>query len=82
MDFPTQKKPTWRNTLKYSSTSAYSLTSPLAQPACSLPSHPATSINSRAKAQFRIGTSRPAQSIIPHPKSQQQAPAEIGRRFM
>ncbi len=31
-----RKKPTWRNTRRYSTTSAYSLTSPSAPPSCSL----------------------------------------------
>ena len=35
-----QKKPTWRNTRRYSTTSAYSSTSPPARPGCSLSSHP------------------------------------------
>src|SRR5271157_2538678 len=38
------KKPTWRNTQRYSTTSAYSSTSPPAWPGCPLPSHPTTSI--------------------------------------
>lgn len=39
-----QKKPTRRSLLEHSVTSAYCLTSPLAPPACSLPSLPANSI--------------------------------------
>ena len=35
-----QKKPTWQNTRRYSTTSAYSLTSPSALPGCSSSSHP------------------------------------------
>lgn len=35
-----QKKPTWQNTLRCSTTSAYSLTSHPAQPGCPSPSHP------------------------------------------
>ena len=38
-----QKKPTWRNTRRYSTTSAYSSTSRPARPGCSLYSHPKTS---------------------------------------
>ena len=40
------KKPTWRNTRRYSATSAYSSTSPPAQPGCSPYSHPTTSLAS------------------------------------
>jgi hypothetical protein len=36
------KKPTWRNTRRYSATSAYSSTSPSANPSCSSFSHPTT----------------------------------------
>ena len=39
---PKRKKPTWRNTLRYSTTSAYSPTSLSAQPSCSSSSHPTT----------------------------------------
>jgi hypothetical protein len=39
-----QKKPTWWNTLRYSTTPAYSLTSPPAVPGCSSPSCPTTSL--------------------------------------
>ena len=39
-----RKEPTWRNTLKCSTTSAYSLTSLPAQPGCFSPSHPTTSL--------------------------------------
>jgi hypothetical protein len=38
-----QKKPTWQNTRRYSTTSAYSSTSPPAGPGCYSPSHPTTS---------------------------------------
>jgi len=38
-----QKKPTWRNTLRYSTTSVYSLTGSPAQPGCPSSSHPTTS---------------------------------------
>jgi hypothetical protein len=38
-----QKKPTWWNTRRYSTTSAYSSTSPPARPGCPLASHPTTS---------------------------------------
>src|SRR5688500_2942135 len=38
-----QKKPTWRNTRRYSATSAYSSTSRPARPGCSLYSQPKTS---------------------------------------
>ncbi|MGZ5247663.1 MAG: hypothetical protein ACXWV5_11510, partial [Flavitalea sp.] len=37
-----QKKPTWRNTRRYSTTSAYSSTNPPAQPGCFSASHPTT----------------------------------------
>ena len=37
-------KPTWRNTRRYSTTSAYSLTNPPARPGCSLFSHPTFSL--------------------------------------
>jgi hypothetical protein len=37
-----QKKPTWRNTPRRSTTSAYSSTSPPVQPGCSPSSHPTT----------------------------------------
>ena len=39
-----EKKPTWRNTRKCSTTSAYSSTSLPARPSCSLSSHPTTSL--------------------------------------
>ena len=39
-----QKKPTWRNTLRYSTTSAYSLTNPPEVPGCPSPSHPTTAL--------------------------------------
>jgi hypothetical protein len=39
-----KKKPTWSNTKRYSTTSAYSLTSPPARPDRPLSSHPTTSI--------------------------------------
>ena len=44
-----QKKPTWQNTLRYSTTSAYSSTSPPAPPSCSLASHPTTANQLLAK---------------------------------
>ena len=37
-----QKKPTWRNTQRRSTTSAYSSTNPPAEPGCSSSSHPTT----------------------------------------
>jgi hypothetical protein len=45
---PRTKKPTWRNTRRYSTTSAYSLTSPPKPPGCSLSSHPMKSIGEAA----------------------------------
>ena len=47
-----RKKPTWRNTRRYSTTSAYSLTSPSAHPGCSLSSHPTTSLEKAAFKRF------------------------------
>jgi hypothetical protein len=44
-----QKKPTWRNTQRYSTTSAYSSTSLPLQADCSLSSHPTTLVESRDK---------------------------------
>ena len=44
-----RKKPTWRNTRRYSTTSAYSLTSPSAGPGRSLSSHPTNSLESRGQ---------------------------------
>ena len=45
------KKPTWRNTRRYSTTSAYSTTSPPARPGCSPSSHPTTSLESREQVR-------------------------------
>ena len=39
-----RKKPTWENTLRYSTMSAYSSTNPPARPGCSSSSHPTTSL--------------------------------------
>jgi hypothetical protein len=39
-----QKKPTWQNTRRHSTTSAYSSTRPPAGPGCSLSSHPTISL--------------------------------------
>jgi len=43
-----RKKPTWRNTRRYSITSAYSTTGPPAEPSCSSSSHP-TAIHCKAR---------------------------------
>src|SRR5207237_3555619 len=48
-----KKKPTWWNTLRYSTTSAYSLTSPPARPGCSSSSHPTTSIDIYRSVRLR-----------------------------
>src|SRR5258708_5916995 len=40
---PKEKKPTWWNTLRYSTTSAYSLTDPPVRPGYPSSSHPTTS---------------------------------------
>ena len=55
-----QKKPTWRNTQRYSTTSAYSSTSPPALPSCSLSSHPTI----RWRAATNIATSSSSNVII------------------
>jgi hypothetical protein len=52
-----QKRPTWRNTRRYSATSAYSLTSPPARPGCSLSSHPTISLDSRDQVRRDSSTS-------------------------
>ena len=39
-----KKKPTWQNTQRHSTTSAYLLTSPPDQPGCPLPSRPTTCV--------------------------------------
>jgi hypothetical protein len=53
-----RKKPTWRNALRHSTTSAYSLTSPSAQPSCPLSSHPTNSdqLTTRAALTIRYGS--------------------------
>ncbi len=53
---PRTKKPTWQNTHRYSTTSAYSLTSPSAPPRCPLSSHPTISRESRDQV-FRDSSS-------------------------
>src|SRR5579862_1704045 len=49
----TKKKPTWRNTRRYSTTSAYSLTSLPARPGCPQSSHPTISLESRGQLRRR-----------------------------
>ena len=49
-----KKKPTWRNTRRCSTTSAYSSTSPPAEPGCSLSSHPTTSTQPLRRAAFKF----------------------------
>jgi hypothetical protein len=61
-----QKKPTWQNTLRYSPTSAYSLTSPPARPGCPLSSHPTTSNQLASRAAFKFSMAPLATSIILH----------------
>ena len=45
------KKPTWRKTRRYSTTSAYSSTNPPARPGCPLSSHPTISLENRGQVR-------------------------------
>jgi hypothetical protein len=51
---PAQKKTTWPNTRRCSTTSAYSPTNPPAQPGCPLSSHPTTSGLERSRLPSRM----------------------------
>ena len=75
-----RKKPTWRNTLRYSTTSAYSLTSPPARPGCSLSSHPTTSNQLASRAAFRFSTA-PLTAVIVRRGRGRQVDVIIARRF-
>src|SRR5207247_10663527 len=49
-----KKKPTWSNTLRYSTTSAYSSTGPPARPSCPSPRHPTYSIQAVLGAELKF----------------------------
>src|SRR5271157_5017724 len=73
------KKPAWRNTQRYSTTSAYSSTSPPAKPGCPLPGHPTTSIQhfSGAECEVHMGS-----VTILHCLARKQKGKEITLRFI
>ena len=54
----------WQNTRRYSATSVYFSTSPLALPGCSLSSHPKSCRVSRRASRLILCTTHPTPSII------------------
>ena len=59
------KKPTRRNALRNSTTSAYSSTSPPAKPGCSLSSRPTTSNSLLTEAACNLAAPPPTTNILP-----------------